>query len=95
MRQHSDWSKLDPFCDQLERYAGPRSDEIIETVSVLSKQPAAYQIGQEHELTVPHCRLFDIRDDLHTFILSGSAFLSPELYENPEVDIPSANAHVR
>ena len=42
-----DWSKLDPFCDQLERYAGPRSDEIIETVSVLSKQPAAYQIGQE------------------------------------------------
>ena len=35
-----DWSKLDPFCDQLERYAGPRSDEIIETVSVLSKQPA-------------------------------------------------------
>ena len=86
-----DWSKLDPFCDQLERYAGPRSDEIIETVSVLSKQPAAYQIGQEHELTVPHCRLFDIRDDLHTFILSGSAFLSPELYENPEVDIPSAN----
>ena len=85
-----DWSKLDPFCDQLERYAGPRSDEIIETVSVLSKQPAAYQIGQEHELTVPHCRLFDIRDDLHTFILSGSAFLSPELYENPEVDIHSA-----
>ena len=60
-----DWSKLDPFCDQLERYAGPRSDEIIETVSVLSKQPAAYQISQEHELTVPHCRLFDIRDDLH------------------------------
>ena len=86
-----DWSKLDPFCDQLERYAGPRSDEIIETVSVLSKQPAAYQIGQEHELTVPHCRLFDIRDDLHTFILNGSAFLSPELYENPEVDIPSAD----
>ena len=34
-----DWSKLDPFCDQLEHYAGPRSDEIIETVSVLSKQP--------------------------------------------------------
>ena len=86
-----DWSKLDPFCDQLEHYAGPRSDEIIETVSVLSKQPAAYQIGQEHELTVPHCRPFDIRDDLRTFILSGSAFLSPELYENPEVDIPSAN----
>lgn len=85
-----DWSKLDPFCDQLERYAGPRSDEIIETVSVLSKQPAAYQIGQEHELTVPHCRPFDIRDDLRTFILSGSAFLSPELYENPEVDIPPA-----
>ncbi len=28
---------------------------------------------------------------MHTFILSGSAFLSPELYENPEVDIPSAN----
>ena len=74
-----DWSKLDPFCDQLEHYAGPRSDEIIETVSVLSKQPAAYQIGQEHELTVPHCRPFDIRDDLRTFILSGSAFLSPEL----------------
>lgn len=86
-----DWSKLDPFCDQLEHYAGPRSDEIIETVSVLSKQPAAYQIGQEHELTVPHCRPFDIRDDLRTFILSGSAFLSPELYENPEVDIPSAD----
>ena len=86
-----DWSKLDPFCDQLEHYAGPRSDEIIETVSVLSKQPAAYQIGQEHELTVPHCRPFDIRDDLRTFILSGSAFLSPELYENPEVDMPSAN----
>ena len=86
-----DWSKLDPFCDQLERYAGSRSDEIIETVSVLSKQPSAYQIGQEHELTVPHCRPFDIRDDLRTFILSGSAFLSPELYENPEVDIPSAN----
>ena len=63
-----DWSKLDPFCDQLERYAGPRSDEIIETVSVLSKQPSAYQIGQEHELTVPHCRPFDTRDDLHTFI---------------------------
>ena len=85
-----DWSKLDPFCDQLEHYAGPRSDEIIETVSVLSKQPAAYQIGQEHELTVPHCRPFDIRDDLRTFILSGSAFLSPELYENPEVDMPPA-----
>ncbi len=85
-----DWSKLDPFCDQLERYAGPRSDEIIEAVSVLSKQPAAYQIGQEHELTVPHCRPFDTRDDLHTFILSGSAVLSPELYENPEVDMPPA-----
>lgn len=85
-----DWSRLDPFCDQLEHYAGPRSNEIIETVSVLSKQPSAYQIGQEHELTVPHCRPFDTRDDLHTFILSGSAFLSPELYENPEVDIPPA-----
>ena len=85
-----DWSKLHLFCDQLERYAGPRSDEIIETVSVLSKQPAAYQIGQEHELTVPHCRPFDTRDDLRTFILSGSAFLSPELYGNPEVDIPLA-----
>ena len=85
-----DWSKLDPFCDQLERYAGSRSDEIIETVSVLSKQPSAYQIGQEHELTVPYCRPFDTRDDLHTFILSGSAFLSPELYENPEVDMPPA-----
>ena len=28
---------------------------------------------------------------MRTFILSGSAFLSPELYENPEVDIPSAD----
>ena len=86
-----DWSKLDPFCDQLEHYAGPRSDEIIETVSVLSKQPAAYQIGQEHELTVPHCRPFDTREDLHTFILSGSAFLSPELFDNPEIDILPAS----
>lgn len=81
-----DWSKLYLFCDQLERYAGLRSDDIIETISVLSKQPAAYQIGQEHELTIPHCRSFDTRDDLHTFILSGSAFLSPELFDNPEID---------
>ena len=86
-----DWSKLYLFCDQLERYAGPRSDDIIKTISVLSKQPAAYQIGKEHELTVPHCRPFDTRDDLHTFILSGSAFLSPELFDNPEIDtLPAA-----
>ena len=86
-----DWSKLYLFCDQLERYAGPRSDDIIETIGTLSKQPAVYQIGQEHELTVPHCRSFDTRDDLHTFILSGSAFLSPELHSNPEVDTLSAS----
>ena len=94
-----DWDALDSFTKQLAHYAGCSANSWIEKLRALRTGRAVFMVGQEKMLVIPTCLTPDTRNCLRSFILSGSASLSPELVSNPdfrvlEGKLDKSNSHL-
>lgn len=66
-------------------YAGEAADEFLERVRAQCSCQNVFAVGNELSLRSPTLIPFDEKDGLSTYILSGSAELSPELCDNPSI----------
>ena len=78
--------RLDNLTALLMDYLGPMNHPSIQMTDVLKEAESAYYaVGQDFSLFVPRLRKICRKNQPATFLFSGTASLSPELSQNPDI----------